>query len=350
MSPSASFVLYGATGYAGELVARRAVAEGLTPILAGRDALALARLATELSVEHVSVQLSDREGLDALLGRAKVLLNAAGPFADTTPPLLLRALAGKVHYLDLSGELASLQWAASQHAAARASGVLAMPGVGFDVVPSDCLAVHVARGMRRPRQLTLAIFGMGQPSRGSARTMVREYGRLVRVRRRGALIGVAPGTGERVVRVGETTRSALPVSWGDLVTGYFSTGAPDITVLFEATPALRLALAVNRAAALAPAPAWGRTVLRAHVDLMNISPPEPSTEVTIWAEMVGDDGCRRALLRTPGVYSVTADAAVAVVRRVLAGDIEPGFQTPGRLFGPDFALSLPRVTRMELPS
>jgi short subunit dehydrogenase-like uncharacterized protein len=64
-----------------------------------------------------------------------------------------------------------------------------------------------------------------------------------------------------------------------------------------------------------------------------------------------EDGCGgRAVsrLRTPEAYTFTGMSALAVAQRVLAGDLEPGFQTPGRVYGPDFVLSLPGTTREDL--
>jgi short subunit dehydrogenase-like uncharacterized protein len=346
--PKSSFVLYGATGYSGCLLARRALEAGLTPVLAGRDPARLGELGRELGLDFRVAPLDQPAMLASLLDGGEVVLNAAGPFSATAPKLQAAALARRAHYLDLSGEVATLEAAARAHHDARARGVMLMPGVGFDVVPSDCLAVHVARGLGNVEQLSLAVFGMGPPSRGSARTLAEQAGKPILVRRAGVLSSLPPGSGERHFEVNGESLAAVPVSWGDLVTSHVSTGAQDITVYFEATPELRMALAASRIAQVLGASSVGATLARAQADLLAAKPRASSERVCIVAEAKGKYGVRKALLWTPDVYAITADTAVAVIKRVLSGDVEPGFQTPGRLYGPDFVLSLPGVERMDV--
>ena len=345
---SPSFVLYGATGNSGRRLARRALDAGLTPILAGRDLERLGELGRELGLDFQTASLDDPARVASLFERGTAVLNAAGPFSATAPTLQAAALASGVHYLDLSGEVATLEAAARAHDDARERGVMLMPGVGFDVVPSDCLAVHVARGLGNVEELSLALFGMGPPSRGSARTMAEQAGRPSLVRRAGLLTSVPAGSGERRFEVNGESLAALPVSWGDLVTSYVSTGARNITVYFEATPELRLALTASRIARALGAASVGAKLARAQADLLPVEPAATSERVCIAAEARGEYGVHKALLWTPDVYAITADAAVAVMKRVLAGDVEPGFQTPGRLYGPDFVLSLPGVERVDV--
>lgn len=347
MSNHSAFILYGATGYAGRAVARRALRAGLKPLLAGRDAIQLRQLAEELHLDFAVASLDEPTALSAYFDNRSVLLNAAGPFSATAPVLQALALARGAHYLDLSGEVTTFEAAACAHREARERRVMLMPGVGFDVVPSDCLAVHVSQGLGKIERLSLAIFGIGPPSQGSARTLAEQAGRPVLVRRSGLLASLPPGSGERQFDVEGESMAAVPVSWGDLVTAHVSTGAVDITVYFELTPALRLGLAASRAALQLGTSAWSSELARAWAGLLPTEPPAHPGRVRILAEAQGQHGHRKALLWTPDVYAVTADAAVAVLGRVLAGDVEPGFQTPGRLFGPDFVLSLPGVRRLD---
>jgi short subunit dehydrogenase-like uncharacterized protein len=81
------FVIYGANGYTGALVAREAVTRGLRPILAGRNAAALATLAGELGLDYRVVALDDPAGLDNLLAGVTAVLHCAGPFVFTSQPM-----------------------------------------------------------------------------------------------------------------------------------------------------------------------------------------------------------------------------------------------------------------------
>ncbi len=56
----------------------------------------------------------------------------------------------------------------------------------------------------------------------------------------------------------------------------------------------------------------------------------------------------RSRLKTPEVYSLTAVTAFDAARRVAAGEVKPGFQTPSLVFGADYILGFDRVTREDL--
>jgi short subunit dehydrogenase-like uncharacterized protein len=228
-----------------------------------------------------------------------------------------------------------------------------LPAAGFDVVASDCLAAHVIRRCPRAMSLHLGLSGLALMSRGSALTLIDQLGEPVWVRRDGVLRRVPPGALERSFDFGAGPSPSIAVSWGDVATACFSTGVRDTTAYFDATTAVRahhlmLKLAGNGAFPLGP---W-RTLLRRFAEWM---PEGPSAErraehgATVVAEMLDERGrsvCAR--LRTPEVYSFTAVAAIAIARRALCGDVEPGFQTPARVYGPDFVVSLPGVSREDL--
>ena len=60
---SSPWMIYGATGYTGELAAREAVERGLRPVLAGRNADAVGALARQLGLEHRAFGLDDPTAL-----------------------------------------------------------------------------------------------------------------------------------------------------------------------------------------------------------------------------------------------------------------------------------------------
>src|SRR5262245_43200382 len=87
--------------------------------------------------------LDDARGLDGALAGATVVLHCAGPFASTWRAMSDACLRARAHYLDITGEIAVFEGLATRDAEARKAGVMLLPGVGFDVVPSDCLAAHL---------------------------------------------------------------------------------------------------------------------------------------------------------------------------------------------------------------
>src|SRR5512133_243354 len=101
---SRPLVVYGAYGYTGELVARRAAERGLAPVLAGRDSEALVKLARELGCTWRAFPLSDPEALRRGISGAGAVIHCAGPFVSTARPMAEACIDERVQYLDLTGE------------------------------------------------------------------------------------------------------------------------------------------------------------------------------------------------------------------------------------------------------
>ncbi len=195
-------LIYGANGYTGDLLAHEAVSRGLCPILSGRRRERLEPLAYELGLPLRVAPLDDPGAVDYLIAGCDVVVNAAGPFSATANALVEGCLRAGVHYLDVGGEIAVFEELRRYDRAARASGVMVLPGAGFDVVASDCLAAHLARRLPGATRLWFAFAGLDIGSRGTVRTLVEEAGRGVRVRRGGVIREVAPGSLEPHPRTG----------------------------------------------------------------------------------------------------------------------------------------------------
>jgi short subunit dehydrogenase-like uncharacterized protein len=349
---SERWMIYGATGYTGRLLARWS-ARGLSPLLAGRDEERLRRLAVGLGLEYRAARLDDPAALVRLLRGVRVVLNAAGPFVATAGPLAAACLATGTHYLDVTGEPAVFAALRSRDEAARRRGVMLLPGAGFVVVATDCLAAHVARRLPGAARLRLAVsMPTSYLGRGSLRTVVRNLVPGVRVRRGGRL-AVPPFPLEHGFDYGGGRRTSLAVDWADVVTAFHTTGIPDVEVYFDFQPAERAALLAARAlAGWLRAPA-GQALLRAKIETMPETPsPDDRRRLGCAVVAEAEDGAgRRAIsrLRSPDQYTFTADAALALVERVLAGEVAAGFQTPARVYGADLVLGLAGVTREDLP-
>lgn len=348
---SAPFALYGATGYTGRLIVEHAVARGHQPLLLGRDAVRLGELGARFGLRYREVSLHESDELGAVLRRVPVLLNAAGPFSVTAAPLLAACLATGTHYTDVTGEVQAIESAAARNADARDRGIMVMPAIGFDVVPSDCLAAHVARRLPEASTLRLGLRGLEHLSRGSARTIIQQLGRGVWVRRGGRLRTVAPGSLRRPFDYGDGPSPSVAVSWGDVASAYFSTGIPNIEVYFAETLPLRGAVAAHRTLGWLLSTAGWQNLLQFNARWLPEGPSAAQrrrTSVTLVAEATADDGRRAsARMRTPEVYTFTAASAVHVLERIMKGDAQPGFQTPSRVWGPDFVLSLDGVSRVD---
>jgi short subunit dehydrogenase-like uncharacterized protein len=339
-------LLYGAAGYTGELVARRAAERGLPLVLAGRRAGPLAALAAGLGADHRAFALEDRAALDDAIARSAAVLHCAGPFARTWRPVAEACLRAGRPYVDITGEPPVLAALAALDGEARRAGVLLLPGAGFDVVPSDTLALHVKRRLPSADRIVLAMRGFGRISGGTARTLLESLARG------GA--GAGPLPPPRRFTLGGREVTAIAVPSADVVAARHSTGVRDVAFYMAVPRPLRLA---SRAAALAaPLAPLLRLPLarRLAVRALTGGRAGPSAEerargrVHLYAEATDRAGGRAAArLRTPDGYAFTALAMVAVAERVLGGDAPPGFHTPASAYGPDLAIGLPDVLRED---
>ncbi|MEE8278805.1 MAG: saccharopine dehydrogenase NADP-binding domain-containing protein [Thermoanaerobaculia bacterium] len=350
---SYSWILYGANGYTGRLIAREAVRRGLRPVLAGRSKEAIERLAAELGLEARVLALDDPERLRRALGEARAVLHCAGPFTRTSRPMVEACLLAGVHYLDITGEIAVLERIYAHHLDAESAGTVLLPAVGFDVVPTDCLADRLARSLPDADSLELAFFTRrGSASPGTLKTLVEGFPRAGAIRRDGKLVPVPIAFEAKEIPFSCGTRWTMSIPWGDLSSAYRSTGIPNIRV-YTGAPRRR----IGRLRRLAPVlPLLGtRPVRRALQWWIGRAVPGPGPEerrqarTYLWGRVRRADGeSRTATLETPEGYSFTATSAVECLTRVLAGAVPPGAWTPSQAFGPGFAGELPGVIEGEV--
>src|SRR5687767_10206871 len=240
-------VIYGSTGYTGRLIVAEALARGLRPRLAGRNASAVRAQAEEHGLEWKVAEIDDAAALDSAIAGATVVLHCAGPFAHTWRAMSSACLRARAHYLDITGEIAVFEGLAARDAEARAAGVMLLPGAGFDVVPSDCLAAHLARRLPNANRLTLAFRALGGASRGTLTTMVNGLGNQGAVRRDGVIVPVPPAWRTRKIDFGDgVPLDATTIPWGDVSTAFHSTGIPNIEVYMSMRPSMRRAVVVSR--------------------------------------------------------------------------------------------------------
>jgi short subunit dehydrogenase-like uncharacterized protein len=346
------FLLYGANGYTGELIARMALERGLRPQLAGRDAAKIEPIAKELGLEHVSFALDDKPAMDAALKSARVVLHCAGPFSRTSGPMADACLRTRTHYMDITGEIAVFESLAARRAEAEAAGVMLLPGVGFDVVPSDCLAAHLKRRLPSATALALAIQGLGRISHGTATTMVENINRGGLVRRDGRLTPVPAAWKTREVDFGRGPTSATTIPWGDVATAFYSTGIPNIEVFAAIPSSMRMMMKASRPLGPLLASAPVQRFLKNRIKAQPAGPSDAERKrgaSFVWGEVSDTEGRqKRSLLRGPEGYTMTALTALAIVERVLAGVAPAGFQTPSLAYGADFILSIEGVAREDL--
>lgn len=341
------WMIYGANGYTARLVAREAIRRGLTPVLAGRNAESVQQIAAELGLESRIFSLEQPAVVVESIRGCRLVLHCAGPFSATSQPMIAACLSAGVHYLDITGEI-SVFANAHQHAEqARRADVVLIPGVGFDVVPSDCLASSLVQALPAATHLVLAFEAGGGPSPGTARTSVEGLGRGGAVRQDGKLTAVPLAYKSRQIPFAHTSRMAMTIPWGDVYTAYVSTGIGNIEVYMSVAPATIQRLRRIRWLQPLLGTDWVQNFLKKRIGKSIKGPSDDrrkSTACQLWGEVRSSDGRHvSATMTTPNGYDLTATASLGIVEHLLSHDVEGGFYTPSLLMGADYAASLPGV-------
>lgn len=350
--PNSNWLIYGANGYTGELIAREAVQRGLRPILAGRNREAVVTLATSLGLEARIFGLDDPQAIEAGLKDCAVVLHCAGPFSRTAKPMIEACLHAHTHYLDITGEIAVFEMAATYDAVAKLANIMLLPGVGFDVVPTDCLAAHLKAQLPSATHLTLAFRGLGRTSRGTTLTALESIATAGMIRREGRLLPVPGAWKTRPIDFGNGRGpiGTTTIPWGDVATAYYSTGIPNIEVYMALKPKLIFLLKVGRYLKWLITSAPVQKFLAVQISQL---PPGPTAEQRahsrsyVWGEVRDEAGhTATARFTTPDGYTLTVLTALAIVEKALGGDAPIGFQTPAKAYGPLLIFDLPGVAQL----
>jgi saccharopine dehydrogenase (NAD+, L-lysine-forming) len=341
------WMIYGANGYTGALVAEEAAARGARPILAGRSEGAIAPLAARLGCDHRIFDLDDAGAAARHLDGARAVLLCAGPFSRTSRPMVDACLARGVHYLDITGEIPVFEAVHARTGEATRAGVVLLPGVGFDVVPSDCLAATLAAALPGASELALAFSG-GSPSAGTAKTMLEGLPRGGAARRGGRIVRVPVAWKTADIPFADRTRPAVTIPWGDVATAFHSTGIPDIETYVaqprRAIRALRLARPFFPLLGLRPVQRLAARAIEKRVAGPDAEARERGRS-QLWGRVRDPAGNEvQGTATVPEGYRFTVLSALASVERLLAGGVAPRAHTPSTAFGADFVTTIEGCT------
>jgi len=348
----ADLLVYGSYGYTGRLIVAEALDRGLDVVVAGRDRTAVENQAIRQKCDERVFSLDERQLLDLALEEVPVVLNCAGPFEETFRPVVEGCLRTGTHYLDITGEIDVFEAAAETDERARDSEVMVLPGVGFDVVPTDCLAAHLADRVPEADSLALGFRATGGMSPGTAKTTVRNLGEGGAVRRDGRIESVPAVWRTREIDFGDGVKTGMTIPWGDVSTAYHTTGIENVEVYAATHPRtvrlLRVARFLNPLLSAGPVAGLLESLVDSRVD----GPDEDERESGrsyVWGEIESNDERAVSRLVCPSTYRLTKLTAVEIAARVVSGDWEAGFQTPAGTYGPDLILAVDGVERSDEP-
>lgn len=346
----ADFLIYGAYGYTGELIAREAAARGMKPLLAGRDPGKTRALAEELGLEHAAFSLEDTDALDNALKRVDFVIHCAGPFSITAKPMVEACLRTGRHYLDITGEIAVFEAMAALGKAAEQAGIMVMPGVGFDVVPSDSLAKYLSEKLPAAVDLTLAFYGLGRISHGTQATMTMNVGKGGAIRKDGKITPVPAAWKTQEIDFGDVKKTGVTIPWGDVSTAFYTTGIPNIKVFTVIPPPQLKMLRLSRYVGWLLASGPVQSILQRQIPAGGPDEEEREKGRTfLWGKAVdGEGNSVEARQFGPEGYKFTMLTALKIAERILDGEYRPGFQTPAGCYGSKMILEIEGVRREDV--
>lgn len=339
-----TLLIYGAYGYTGELIAAEAADRDLDIVVAGRNGTKTRRVGIELGVE---ARVFGADAAGDRLDDVDILLNCAGPFAETYEPLVEACLETGTHYLDITGEFEVFETLAERDREFEKADICVLPGVGFDVAPTDCLAGHLHDRLPGADNLRLGIDALGAVSGGTIASVIEHASGGGKVRRDGRIEDVPVAASERRIDFGRGEKHAATVPWGDVSTAYYTTGIKNVEVYMPMSEQVATVLRVSDPAATLLDIGPLKRGLQAIAKGTFSGPSEKRREsdrAFIWGEATDGDQTVVSRLETPEPYSLTVDAATTAVEKLEAMDsIAPGYHTPASTFTPEFVLELDGV-------
>ncbi|MEQ8361280.1 MAG: saccharopine dehydrogenase NADP-binding domain-containing protein [Cyclobacteriaceae bacterium] len=344
-------IVYGSYGYTGSLIVERCKEQQLNIILAGRNEGKLKAQSKATGYSYQTVEIKETEKLVGLLKPAALVIHCGGPFLFTARHMIEACLEAKTHYTDITGEIGVFELIANYDLKAKEAGIMLLPGAGFDVVPSDCLAAHLKTRLNNATHLELAFATSGAgSSRGTSKTAVLGLGEGSLVRHKGKITKVPLYQGLKEIDYVKFKTISARIPWGDVSTAYHSTGIPNIEVYMGINKKVARMIKLSRFFNWLLKKKWLKKFLINKID--QTTGPDESQREKANSYLVGsawnNNEKVQTQLVTPNGYTLTASTSVSIANKILVGNFKPGFQTPSLAYGPDLILEFENVERTDL--
>jgi len=348
-----TIILYGSYGYTGKLIANECKSKNLSVILAGRNHEALQKQSEETGYPFEVLEIQDSTALKNLLLKGSLVIHSAGPFRHTAKLMADACLETKTHYTDITGEYQVFEMLAGYDQRGKTAGIMIMPGTGFDVVPSDCLAVHLKNRLPSASHLQLAFtMSKGGLSRGTKKSMTEGLGDGGKIRENGTLVQIELGDKSMEVDFGSFKSPTLCIPWGDISTAWRSTGIPNIEVYTGATASMIKNAKRTRYINWFLRMHWVKKIMLKKIDRQKPGPSDEKRESGrsfLWGKVSDASGKTvETRLETVSGYTLTAKTAVLIAEKILNGNFKTGYQTPAMAYGAELIMEVATTNRKDL--
>ena len=352
-----TFLLYGANGYTGELIARYAAQYDLIPLLAGRRKEYIEPLAKKLNLSYRIFDLDDKNVLETVLKEVKLVVHAAGPFLYTAKQMVEACLQTGVHYIDINGDISVFEMIKQYDIAAKKTGIMLLSGAGFDVVPTDCAALQLKKLLPDAVSLQLAFASAGGGlSHGTATTMASRLGEKALIRKDGKLVSVALGKKGMWIDFFNGSENAdkrlfvMNIPWGDISTAYVTTGIPNIETFAGVAPKIVTVLKFQFLYNWLLRTKFIRRYIKNKIDKRPAGPGDEQrtkSKSFIWGQATNTKGEKVTVrLSGPDGYTLTTHASLIIAKKILNGSFVAGYQTPAQAYGENLVMEIEGVQRV----
>ena len=340
------FLLYGANGYTGRIVAKLAASYNLQPILAGRSEAAIKQMGDELQLPYSVADINDATALKNILAGVKAVLHCAGPFADTAQQMADACLLAGVHYMDINGDIAVFEMLKKYDKAAKEKNIMIIPGVGFDVVPTDCIALQLKNKLPDATHLKLAFASVGGGiSHGTAITMASKIGEGGAAREEGKIVRKPLGQKGMWVQFGDKKLFVMTIPWGDISTAYFTTTIANIETYTAIPPKIYRVLKLQWTFNWLLRTGFIRNIIKNKIKAKPAGPSDEQRKNSnsfVWGEAVNASGKKvNAAISCYDGYTLTAHSSLIITKKILEQNFKPGFQTPAAAYGESLIMEVP---------
>jgi short subunit dehydrogenase-like uncharacterized protein len=339
-----NWMIYGANGYTGEIAAEQAAEKGRRPLLAGRSEAKVKPIADALKLDYVIFDLANIAATEQALTNVDLVLHCAGPFSATSKPMVDACLKTKTHYLDITGEISVFEAIHGRDADAKQAGVALIPGVGFDIVPSDCLAALLAQELPGATHLEMAFCGEGGASPGTAKTMVEMLGDGGRERINGDIVKIGNGKYQKEIGFSIGKRWCMTIPWGDVSTAFYSTGIANIRIYTGVPKGVATTAKIMSPLMAVTKLGFMQNFLKSQIEKKVTGPNEKQRlagSMNLWGKVTNAKGeSKEAYLDVAEGYGFTVMASLEVADRIMRGGIKSGSLTPSMAFGGNFVVEL----------
>lgn len=228
---------------------------------------------------------------------------------------------------------------------------MAMPGVGFDVVPTDCVAVCLREKLPDAVNLELAFWSLRSGvSQGTAKTMIENLGKGGLIRENGKLKRVPAAYKSKTIHFGEKSSKAVSIPWGDISTAYTSTGIKNIVVYMAASSKYIRLMKLSNYLKPILGSNWLKRYLKKKIERKPAGPGKEELEKgrsLIWGRAENEKGeSEEVIIQTSEGYKLTAETAWLIAQKIMDGNSEPGYQTPAGCYGPELIFEIEGTKRI----